>query len=163
MPETCSVNACERNVHAKVLCKSHYERRRRTGVADGPIAFQGKVPKADCIHPTCERPAEVRNGFCRSHHTINRRRQIRLMLVASLGGKCWSCGEAFHPASYDFHHLDPADKKDSKKDTVANAITNGGSAAFDKGLKIASKCALLCANCHRVEHSWYYAEFVGVG
>ena len=165
MPEICSVDVCKRDIHykAKELCKGHYERLRRTGVLGGRIAFQGKVPKANCIHPICKNPAEIHNGFCRSHHTINRRRQILLMLVASLGGKCWRCEGTFHPAAYDFHHINPADKKDSKKDTVSYAITNGGGGAFDRGLEIASKCALLCANCHRIEHSWYSSEFVSIG
>jgi len=163
MPKICSVEACGRKMHAKVLCKPHYNRKARIGVIGGPVGIRGKPPKENCLFPDCEKPAKIRNGFCLGHYTNNRRRQVLLMLVASLGGKCWSCGGTFHPAAYDFHHLDPSDKKDRQKDTVSYVIGNGTSLGFDRGLEIASKCALLCSNCHRVEHSWYSSEFVGAG
>jgi hypothetical protein len=63
-----------------------------------------------------------------------------------MGGKCVACGGVFHPAAFDFHHLDP-----SKKDfSITNAFNNK---TLDDIFDEAKKCILLCANCHRVEHA----------
>lgn len=52
------------------------------------------------------------------------------------------CGESRHPC-LDFHHLDPSAKERevSKCRTVKTFLAE------------ASKCTVLCANCHRMEHA----------
>ena len=63
--------------------------------------------------------------------------------------KCEKCGFDKHPAALDFHHLDPSKKdfkvskhkitcSEEKKKIILNEI---------------SKCIVLCANCHRIEHA----------
>ena len=56
------------------------------------------------------------------------------------------CNGEFPYACYDFHHTDPT-KKD---DAVAKLVNHNRK--LETILNEASKCELLCANCHRLRH-----------
>lgn len=60
--------------------------------------------------------------------------------------KCERCPEN-HPACLDFHHRDPK----TKLFKVGGAAPSGMPQA--KVMAEIAKCAVLCANCHRKEHS----------
>lgn len=72
------------------------------------------------------------------------KRSRKLEAIVYLGGKCSSCGGVFHPAVYEFHHLDP-----STKERDPSKLLNRSREVLYKEL---DKCVLLCANCHRLEH-----------
>ena len=57
---------------------------------------------------------------------------------------CEQCGES-HPATLDFHHLDP-----NSKDGAVSSLTSNGSVQIMK--KEIAKCIVLCSNCHRKLH-----------
>ena len=57
---------------------------------------------------------------------------------------CSKCGQN-HPATLDFHHPDPKQKESS----VQKYTSNG---QFKRAYEEASKCIVLCANCHRIHH-----------
>lgn len=59
--------------------------------------------------------------------------------------KCTLCNED-HPATLQFHHLDPNEKEIE----VSLAVTNGWS--FKRIEEEIKKCIVLCANCHMKEH-----------
>lgn len=59
--------------------------------------------------------------------------------------KCVYCGFN-NPVALDFHHTE-----DNKDFTIANMIQRHY--AKDRVLKEVAKCIVLCANCHRIEHS----------
>jgi hypothetical protein len=70
-----------------------------------------------------------------------RRRRIEAMLVAEAGGRCRLCGYDRYPGALHFHHLDPH----------AKAFGIGGTGTTPSLAKLrqeATKCVLLCANCH---------------
>lgn len=69
------------------------------------------------------------------------------ILIERRGGKCVCCGYDEHPAALDFHHEDPA----SKEFNIAAGLRRSMEALERE----ADKCILLCANCHRIEHSSY--------
>lgn len=73
-----------------------------------------------------------------------RRRVNKLRLIDEFGGKCVRCGYIGHPASYDFHHIDPAEKDER---------ISIGSTNYERLRKEAGKCVLLCSNCHREVHA----------
>lgn len=73
-----------------------------------------------------------------------RRRNKKLKAIARLGGKCSHCNSIFHPAVYDFHHVDP-----TTKEIGTGQLMNATEERLNKEL---DKCILLCANCHRIEH-----------
>lgn len=83
---------------------------------------------------------------CRSEAVTRRRRRVKEILVAEAGGRCRLCGYDRCVAALEFHHLDPAEKR--------LGVSYGGLAHALKTLREeASKCVLLCANCHaEVEH-----------
>lgn len=57
---------------------------------------------------------------------------------------CAVCGET-HPATFDFHHIDPATKTASVNELVRDG-------RFSRAYEEAKKCIVLCANCHRKLH-----------
>jgi transposase-like protein len=86
-----------------------------------------------------------RDGFrcpeCRREAVSARRRRVKRVLVEEAGGACSLCGYARSVAALHFHHLDPA----VKALTVSrHGVTRSLAAARAE----ATKCVLLCANCH---------------
>jgi len=58
---------------------------------------------------------------------------------------CSKCGEN-HPSCLEFHHLDRSDKTSE----ISRMVNHG--ASKKKILEEASKCVILCSNCHRKLH-----------
>lgn len=82
---------------------------------------------------------------CTSQQVVERQRANKAWAVELLGGKCEDCDGVFHPAVFDFHHLDPSEK---------DFHFGRGHLKSRKTLKLElAKCALLCANCHRLRHA----------
>lgn len=67
----------------------------------------------------------------------------RIKLKMEFGGQCSICGYNKSLKSLHFHHMD-----DNKENSVSRALYNG----YEAGLKEASKCQLVCANCHGEIH-----------
>ncbi len=84
---------------------------------------------------------------CHNKYTKELARKKKLLGIDYLGGKCSSCGFIGHPSVFDFHHTNP-----KEKDKNFTSMKNW---SFDKIKKELDKCILLCANCHRLEHSDY--------
>jgi len=59
--------------------------------------------------------------------------------------KCEICGERFPIDVLDVHHIDPAKKKFSVKIDRFRGMTK-------ETIDELAKCAILCCNCHRLEH-----------
>jgi len=72
-----------------------------------------------------------------------RRRSLKIELIDLRGGRCEACGYARTLAALEFHHRDAATKEFQ--------ISYGG-VSRARLLEEASKCDLLCANCHRARH-----------
>lgn len=78
---------------------------------------------------------------CRGERVAERRRRVKQILVVEAGGECCLCGYNRSAAALHFHHVDPGAKRFT--------ISNGGySIGIDRARAEASKCVLLCANCH---------------
>lgn len=73
--------------------------------------------------------------------------QRKLELINSLGGKCAKCGYSKCMAALEFHHTNPENK------SFQLDMRSLSNRSFDKCLEEASKCILLCANCHRELHN----------
>lgn len=65
-------------------------------------------------------------------------------MIQKLGGKCNKCGYEGHPGAFHFHHIDP---KNKSYELSANKLL-----VRDRWNEL-TKCKLLCANCHLIEHS----------
>lgn len=84
---------------------------------------------------------KVRCKRCNSEAVARRRRAVKQILVAEAGGCCSVCGYDRSMAALQFHHLDPRQK-------AFGIASNGRTKALDLARREASKCVLLCANCH---------------
>lgn len=77
---------------------------------------------------------------------VNFRRRVKLALVEAFDNKCAICGQTFEAYVYDFHHINPLQKKFS---ISGEGITRSKAKIADE----AKKCVMVCANCHRmIEH-----------
>jgi hypothetical protein len=87
------------------------------------------------------RDAGYRCATCRSTRVVERRRALKRILLEEAGGRCINCGYDRCVAALHFHHLDPA----QKSFTLA---LGGNTRSLAKARAEASKCVVLCANCH---------------
>ena len=82
---------------------------------------------------------------CFNAYCIERWRQRKHKAVEVKGGCCQHCGYAKYYGALEFHHLDPGEKdmdwSKMRKTSWNNILTE------------LDNCILLCANCHREEHS----------
>ena len=82
---------------------------------------------------------------CSVDSVTKRRRVVKKKLIDLFEGKCHICGYDKYQGALDFHHIDP-EVKDF-------AISRSGiSRAFNKVIKEASKCILVCNRCHSEIH-----------
>jgi DNA-binding transcriptional ArsR family regulator len=94
------------------------------------------------------RTAFVREGrgyyrckACRKQRVVEWRQRAKRRLVAEAGGRCRVCGYNRFAGALHFHHLDPSRKE--------FALSTRGLTKSISRLRVeASKCVLLCSNCH---------------
>lgn len=97
---------------------------------------------------------EERLEYQRKHRLENRsnlttrdrnKKQARLKkAIELLGGCCFKCKQTFDSCVYDFHHKNP----EEKEFTIGENML----VSEERFYLEVSKCVLLCANCHRLEH-----------
>src|SRR3954466_3606152 len=80
---------------------------------------------------------------CEVENVSRRRKVIRDTLLDEAGGKCIRCGYDRCRDALVFHHLDPAQKE--------RGLSNW-QYSLKRGRVEASKCILVCANCHAEIH-----------
>jgi len=78
---------------------------------------------------------------CRSEAVARRRRRLKEILVSEAGGCCSICGYDRYIGALQFHHRDSAAKQFGVGERGLTRSLAGVRAE-------ASKCILLCANCH---------------
>jgi transposase len=78
---------------------------------------------------------------CRAEAVVRRRRKVKRLLVEEAGGRCQICSYDRCVSALEFHHLVPAEKSFSLSH-------RGVARSIEKARAEASKCVLLCANCH---------------
>lgn len=78
---------------------------------------------------------------------------VKLYLLGLGFSRCYRCGYAEFSSALQFHHVDPA----TKRNTVSHAIARfGNSMDLEWWRLLASevnKCIILCANCHQAWHA----------
>jgi hypothetical protein len=78
---------------------------------------------------------------CRKERVAEWRRRVKRRLVEEAGGSCVICGYDRCVAALHFHHLDPTAKSFALS-------REGATRSFASAQEEASKCVLLCSNCH---------------
>jgi transposase-like protein len=116
-----------------------------------PVALAAKAAGLVSVSMTCPAHGETEfliegRGYyrckrCRSAAVTSRRRRVKATLVAEAGGCCAVCGYDRCLAALSFHHVDPSQKR-------LHVSADGRCLAIATLRAEASKCVLLCANCH---------------
>ena len=78
---------------------------------------------------------------CLVESVAERRRALKRTLVGEAGGCCSRCGYDRYAGALQFHHRDAAEK-------VFSLSNRGVARSLEALREEASKCVLLCANCH---------------
>jgi Helix-turn-helix domain len=118
----------------------------RRGAGTVASAAKNATPDLPCpAHGVTRHVRRADGSFrctrCRSEQVAARRRRVKRQLVDEAGGRCVLCGYDKCVAALQFHHVDP----DAKSFAISRA---GITRALSKAREEATKCALLCANCH---------------
>jgi hypothetical protein len=93
-----------------------------------------------------ENSARVRCRQCRMERLSVRRRKVKRLLLEEAGGRCGRCGYDRFVGALHFHHVDPTLRR-------FGVSQKGATLGIDAVRREASKCVVLCANCHaEVEH-----------
>ncbi len=87
---------------------------------------------------------DSRRRRCGSCNTKVRRVRAKLAAVSYLGGRCQRCDYRESVAALEFHH------RGKDKAFKVASVSNRSWEIIRREL---DKCDLLCANCHRIEHS----------
>ena len=87
--------------------------------------------------PRCKR--------CNVERVSKRRRSVISILRRAHGDACIECGYDREPTALVFHHIDPT--------TKSFPIGSGATHSLEKLREEASKCILVCANCHAEIHA----------
>lgn len=80
-----------------------------------------------------------------SRNEINQKKKMDWYLEYKLNKFCVKCGED-HPATLDFHHINPAEKDRALGEMVRS------NCSMERILAESVKCQVLCSNCHRIHH-----------
>lgn len=120
--------------------------RRMSAVALAGKAAGMSIITADCPrHGSTEFVINGRGYYrcrrCRAEAVTRRRRKVKETLVREAGGACCICGYDRSMRALHFHHVDPNEKR-----IEINA--KGIALSLDTLRQEASKCVLLCSNCH---------------
>lgn len=120
-------------------------RMKRGRLGKAALASGADTAALPCPRHGMTRHVRRDGGFrcarCRGEQVAKKRRRIKRQLVLEAGGACQLCGYDACLAALQFHHVDPEAK--------SFAISRRGvTRALSKAREEASKCVLLCANCH---------------
>lgn len=116
--------------------RSGVERARAEGRSRAPI----KCPQHGLTEHVLELRGYYRCRQCRIEAVVRRRQKVKQALVREAGGSCRLCGYHRCLAALEFHHLEPS--------TKAFCLARCGAHSIEKLRAEASKCILLCSNCH---------------
>jgi transposase len=121
-------------------------RGRRLAETAPARAAGAETTEANCpVHGLTTFVRRGTDGFrcrlCRTGAVQRRRRELKRILVEEAGGKCLLCGYDRTLSGLHFHHVDPTQKAFALS---RQGVTRSLAAARAE----ASKCVLLCSNCH---------------
>jgi transposase len=114
---------------------------RRQASSEGRRELALRCPTHGLTAFRLRRNGGYRCSRCNSEAVSRRRRRIKQTLVVEAGGACALCGYSACIAALEFHHVERADK-------LFSLSHRGVTRSIARARQEASKCVLLCANCH---------------
>ncbi len=132
------------------LARHGLKTRSRSGRRPRDEVLQARAAGASNVTLRCEQHGptthvrDARGSYrcprCRAEAVVRRRQKVKQILVEEAGGRCRACGYDRCLAALEFHHLDPQEKE--------FGLARCGAHSIGKLRVEASKCVLLCSNCH---------------
>jgi hypothetical protein len=116
-------------------------RRKRSRSNGDPLRITKLCKRHGHTEFALEGRGYYRCARCRVEAVSKRRRMVKQKLVTEAGGRCAICGYGRCLQALHFHHLDASTK-------VFQLAYQGHSRSLERSRQEASKCILLCANCH---------------
>jgi transposase len=127
--------------HALETKATRRQRQSRAGRASGQLHIERECATHGNTRFALDQDSVYRCLRCRAEAVSRRRRLVREMLVREAGGRCVMCGHDEYVGALQFHHVDPSAK--------SFGLSSRGITRSLEALRAeASKCVLLCANCH---------------
>ncbi len=117
------------------------ERSTRAAKAAGKATVMRSCSRHGVTEFWLEGRGYYRCKRCRMDRVSERRRKMKLILVAEAGGRCKICGYSRCVSALHFHHVDPSSKR-------FHLSMQGATRALATARAEMAKCVLLCANCH---------------
>lgn len=117
------------------------ERSTRAAKAAGKATVMRRCRRHGVTEFWLEGRGYYRCKRCRMDRVSERRRKMKLILVAEAGGRCSICGYNRCVGALHFHHVDPSSKR-------FHLSMQGATRALATARAEMAKCVLLCANCH---------------
>jgi 5-methylcytosine-specific restriction endonuclease McrA len=124
---------------------------RTAAARHADVAREGRAAGSERLIMRCTSHGEVafalegrgyyRCTLCRQERVAQRRRRIKEILVGEAGGACCICGYQRYLGALQFHHVDPKLKR-------LGLSRAGVTLAIATLRDEATKCVLLCSNCH---------------
>lgn len=114
---------------------------RRQASREGRPTIELDCPRHGATTFRLQNRGGYRCGKCIADAVSRRRRKVKQILVEEAGGSCITCGYDRCIAALSFHHLVPAEK-------TFNLSHRGVTRSLAEARSEASKCVLLCSNCH---------------
>jgi len=127
--------ACE---HTFVSSDSSIGRRRAP--REDSTGFDSVCPRHGTTTFHRYASGRVRCKRCVGEAVTRRHRRVKQILVDEAGGCCALCGYDRTTRNLQFHHVDPATKEFSMQMGLGKSLA--------KYRAEATKCVLVCANCH---------------
>ena len=115
--------------------------QRRAASARGEVQLTLRCAKHGLTQFKGRNGGGYRCVKCRTEAVSRRRRTVKRILVEEAGGACRLCGYDHCVGALEFHHVVPAENSFSMSH-------RGVARSIEKARREASKCVLLCANCH---------------
>ncbi len=112
----------------------------REALEAGLQSISLKCPRHGKTEHVRERSRYYRCRLCRQEAVVRRRRKVKEILVREAGGGCRLCGYDRCMAALEFHHLERSAKE--------FGLARRGAHSIELLRVEASKCVLLCSNCH---------------
>lgn len=103
-----------------------------------------------CGSPSGEKDKCARCARRWADYVLRLKRENKRRAVEYLGGICVDCERRFDvPEVYDFHHVDPKQKRVNVGGSQTKLLTRTWATIRAE----LDQCVLLCANCHRIRHA----------
>lgn len=138
----CSSPGCLHPAMSNGLCNAHYIRSRKGAAMSPPVRARKRADHCEFCGVVTDHKGGW--GLCQKHYRQKRYEIIKTTTIKLMGSTCKKCGGGFPNSVFDFHH------RKKKTGNPSHILANQSSEKIAEEL---IHCDLLCANCHRLEHS----------